>query len=47
MRGYGLDGPGFDSRQGKDVSLFSKTPRTAVRPTQPSVKREPGLIPRG
>jgi hypothetical protein len=40
--GYGLDGPGIESRWGRD---FSKTSRLALRPTQPPVKWIPGLSP--
>jgi hypothetical protein len=32
---YGLDDEGFDSRQGKDVSLFSKMSSFGVGLTQP------------
>jgi hypothetical protein len=38
--GYGLDGPGIESRWGRD---FSQTFRPALRPTQPPVQWVPGL----
>jgi hypothetical protein len=31
--GYGLDGPGFESRQEQEISVFSKTSRPALRST--------------
>jgi hypothetical protein len=37
--GYGLDGPGIESRRGRD---FSHTSRSALRPTQPSIQWVPG-----
>jgi len=36
---YGLDGPGIESRCGRDVPHLS---RPAVRPTQPPIQRVPG-----
>jgi hypothetical protein len=38
--GYGLDGPGIESRWGRD---FSQTSRPALRPTQSPVQWVPGL----
>jgi hypothetical protein len=37
---YGLDGPGIESRWGRD---FSHTSRPALRPTQPPVQGVPSL----
>jgi len=38
--GYGLDGPGIESRWGRDIPHLS---RTALGPAQPPVQRVPGL----
>jgi len=37
---YGLDGPGIESRWGRD---FPHPSRPAVRTTQPPIQRVPGL----
>ena len=38
---YGLDGPGIESRLGRD---FSHSPRPALGPTQPPIQWVTGLI---
>lgn len=41
--GYGLDGPGFESRQGQEFFLVSKMVRPALPPTRPLIKLASGL----
>jgi hypothetical protein len=36
--GYGLDGPGFESRQGNETFLFSKPSRPDLEPIQPPIQ---------
>lgn len=40
--GYRLEDPGFGSRQLQEISPFSKSPRPALRPIQPSIQWVPG-----
>ena len=37
---------GFDSQQGQEIILFSKTSILAMKPIQPSIPRVEGLFPR-
>jgi len=39
--GYRLDGPGIETRQGKEIILASKSSRTALEPTQPPLQWVP------
>ena len=41
VTGYGLGGPGIESRSGRD---FLHLPRLALGPTQPPVQWAPGLF---
>jgi hypothetical protein len=43
--GYGLDGPGFKSRQKPEIFLLYKRFRTTPRPSQPPVQLEAGSCP--
>ena len=43
--GYWLDGSGFECRQGQDIFLSSKTPGSALGPTQPHIQCVPAFIP--
>jgi hypothetical protein len=42
--GYGLDDPGFESRQKPEI-CFSKTPRPTLGPSQPYIHWVPGFFP--
>jgi hypothetical protein len=41
---YGLDGPGIESRWGRNIPQLS---RPALGPTQPPIQCVPGLFPEG
>jgi hypothetical protein len=41
---YGLDGRGFESRQGLGIFLFTTASRPVLRPTQPPIQWVPGAI---
>jgi len=43
-QGYWLDGSGFESRQGQEIFLSSKTPGPPLGPTQPHIQCVPAFI---
>jgi hypothetical protein len=45
--GYGLNGLGFEFRQGQEIFVFSKTSRPSLGPTQPPIQWVPGFFLRG
>jgi hypothetical protein len=45
--GYGLDDPGFESRKGLEIFLFTTASRLALGPTQPPIQWVPGPLPLG
>jgi hypothetical protein len=45
--GYGLTTHGFETQQTQEKFLLSKTPTSALGPTQDPLKRLPGIFPRG
>jgi hypothetical protein len=42
--GYGLDGSGLDSWQGKEIFLYSIAPRLTLGPTQPPIQWITGAL---
>jgi hypothetical protein len=42
--GYGLDGRGFEARQGLRIFLFTTASRTGLGPTQPPIQWVPGAL---
>jgi len=40
-----VDDPGFESRQGRDVSVSSNISRSPLEPIQPPIQWLPGLFP--
>jgi hypothetical protein len=40
-----MDSPGFESRSGQHIFLFSKTPKTALGPIQPHIHWVLGVSP--
>jgi hypothetical protein len=45
--GYGLDGPGFESRQKQNIFLISETSRQTLGPVQLPIQWVPVLFPGG
>jgi hypothetical protein len=42
---YGIDDPGFESRHGLGIFLFTTASRSALEPTQPPIQWVPGALP--
>ena len=43
--GYGMDYPGFESLQGKEIYFFSRTSVLALGPIQPAMECVPRFFP--